>query len=64
MVDITGSGRAVIELMNEAGLKPLTVVITNGTGEKELEHDAWRIAKVELVSNLQMLYQTKKLKTA
>ena len=63
VVGITG-GRGILSLMDDEGLSPIAVTITGATGETEAKSDAWRIAKVELVSNLQLQYQMRKLKTA
>lgn len=64
VVDITGVGRGILSLMDDEGFSPIVVTITGGTGETEAKSDDWRIAKTELVSNLQLQYQMRKLKTA
>ncbi len=64
VMDITGVGRGILSLMDDEGLSPIAVTITGGTEEREPKSDDWRIAKVELVSNLQLQYQLQRLKTA
>ncbi len=63
VLDVTGSGRAVVELFDRAAIAPIVVTIT-GAGVREEEAKDWRIPKVELVGNLQVLYQTERLKMA
>ncbi len=65
VVDVTGSGRAILELFKRANIKLVTVNITGaGVREEEVEPRDWRIPKVELVGNLQVMYQTERLKMA
>jgi hypothetical protein len=64
IVDITGCGRAGIGLMRSHNLRPILVTITAGSGEQEPEHQDWRVAKTELVSNLQVMFQTDLLRMA
>ncbi len=65
VLDVTGSGRAIVELFDRAEISPILVTITGaGVREEEVESKDWRIPKVELVGNLQVLYQTERLKMA
>ena len=64
IVDITGTGRAVSDLMKQSGLSPINVTITAGAGEQDAAFNEWRIGKADLVGTLQVLYQTDKLKVA
>ena len=64
IVDVTGTGRAIAGLMKTAGMDPITVAITAGMDENEITPRDWRLPKIELVGNLQVLFQTEKLKTA
>ncbi len=64
LADITGTGKTVIEFFEKQNLKPIQVVITSGHGESEPTPRKWRIAKVELVGALQVLFQTDTFKIA
>ncbi len=64
VVDITGTGRSVVEYFRKASLSPIEAWISAGMGEKEMEPNAWRIAKVELVGQLQVLMHSDKFKVA
>ena len=62
ILNVTGAGRAIVGLFEGAGIKPHTVTI-RGT-EVVVEGNDLHIPKLELVSNLKMLYQSEKLKMA
>ena len=62
ILDVTGAGRAIVGLFEGKGIKPHTVTI-RGT-EEVVEGNDFHIPKLELVSNLKLLYQTDKLKIA
>ena len=65
ILDITATGRVVVELFEGAGIKPITIRITGAaTEEEETDPGAWRIPKVELVGNLLSLYQSDRMKIA
>jgi hypothetical protein len=66
IVDITGTGRAVGELMRQRGFDPITVTITGGTEvvQDRKNFTDWRLPKVELIGGLQVAYQTKRLTVA
>ncbi len=65
VLDVTGSGRAPVTLFEGAGIEPIVVTITGATArEEEASPDDWRIPKIELVGNLQVLYQKDRLKMA
>ncbi len=65
VLDVTGSGRAPVELFERAEIEPILVTITGATApEEEANPDDWRIPKVELIGNLQVMYQTGRLKMA
>ena len=64
IVDVTGTGRAVGNLMVESGLNPIRVTITCGVGEDETEWRNWRLAKTELVGGLQVTLQSDRLEVA
>ena len=60
VVDATGVGRPVLDMMRKAGLKPIGVTVTGGDKATQ-DGDMWRVPKRELVSVLQVLLQTERL---
>lgn len=62
VVDATGVGRPVVDLMKDAGLIPVSVTITAGT-QAVSGKDGYHIPKRDLVSALQVLLHTRRLKT-
>ena len=61
--DATGVGRPVVDLLRGAGLKPIAVIITGGN-IASYENGFWHIPKRDLVSTLQVLLQSGRLKFA
>ena len=64
MVDMTGTGKRIIDFLRDEDLEPTRVVISAGHGEQRDDTGLWRISKVELVGSLQVLFQTNKFKVA
>jgi hypothetical protein len=64
VVDATGVGRPVIDMMRKAGLKPVSVSITGGHDENYVGSNEWRIPKRNLVSTLAVCMQSGRLKVA
>lgn len=64
VIDITGTGRPVGEVMEKAGLNPIMVTITGGMRETEAKPGDWLISKNDLVGGLQMLFQDERFKVA
>jgi hypothetical protein len=62
-VDQTGVGAPVVDLFEQAGLKPVGVLI-HGGDKASHEGDSWRVPKRDLVGVLQVLLQTGRLKVA
>ncbi len=63
VLDVTGSGRAIVELFDRAEIGPIVVTITGaGVREEETESKDWCIPKVELVGNLQVVNQLQAFK--
>jgi len=62
IADATGVGRPVTDMLVEARIPTIPVVITAG-GKETYDKDtgAWHVAKKILASNLQVLFQTGKL---
>lgn len=53
ILDQTGVGRPVVDLVRRAGLRPIAVTITAGDAESTDHQRNWRVAKSLLVSHLQ-----------
>jgi hypothetical protein len=63
VVDQTGVGRPVVDMLREARLHPIAITITGGdnvTGE----HPEYRVPKRDLVTAVQVLLQSERLKIA
>ena len=63
VVDATGVGAPVVDLLREAGLRPVAVTITGGDAVG-CEGRDYRVPKRDLVATLQVLLQTGRLKVA
>ena len=65
LLDLTGSGRAIVELFERAEIQPISVrIIGAGMSEEKAQSGEWRIPKVELIGALRVLYEAERLKTA
>lgn len=64
VADQTGVGRAVVDLFREADLEPTGVTITGGSTVSRPSGTEWSVPKKELVSTVQSLLQTGRLKFA
>lgn len=63
VVDATGVGRPVVDLLRKAGLRLVPVVITGG--DKVTAEDGFlKVPKRDLVASLQVLLQTQRLRFA
>jgi len=63
VVDATGVGAPVVDLLRQAGLSPVAITITGGDSV-HYEERVWRVPKRDLVSTLQVLLQSERLKVA
>jgi hypothetical protein len=63
VVDATGVGRPVVDLLRGSGLRPVPVIITAGN-LATLEGGFWHAPKRDLVSTLQVLLQSSRLRFA
>ncbi|MDA2918727.1 hypothetical protein MYX76_04425 [Desulfobacterota bacterium AH_259_B03_O07] len=63
VVDATGVGLPVIDLLNEEGLRPIGITITGGH-KAEWGGYSYHVPKRDLVTNLQVLFQSGRLKVA
>ena len=61
IIDATGVGRPVVDLLTQAGLRPISVTITGGEAETGGVRD-WHVPKRVLVSSLQIFLQSDRLK--
>ena len=64
VIDATGVGRPVVDMMKKAGLRPIAVTITGGFDENRAASDDWKVPKRNLVSTLAVLMQSGRLKVA
>jgi hypothetical protein len=64
VVDQTGAGRPVVDLFREAGLDPAGVTITGGDSASRRGGQDHRVPKKDLVSTVQALLQTGRLRFA
>lgn len=63
IVDHTGVGRAVIDLIRQENMYPIALTITGGN-QATRERDEWSIPKRDLVSSLIVSFQTGKVRIA
>ena len=64
VVDATGVGRPVVDLLTKARLRPIAVSITGGSNETSSADFAHSVPKRNLVSALQVVLQSGRLKVA
>lgn len=64
VVDATGVGRPVVDLFRKEGLQPIAVTITGGSSVNVVPGGGYRVPKRDLVTNLQVALQSKRLKIA
>jgi hypothetical protein len=64
VVDATGVGTAVIDLLSQAKLSPIAITITGGDKVHRESRNRYGVPKRELVGCLQVLLQTGRLKIA
>ena len=64
VIDETGVGRAVADIFDNAGLRPLRVTITAGSEQTQHSGRAWHVPKQVLISTLDARLHTGELKFA
>lgn len=64
IVDATGVGNAVVELLRAQRLKMVEVVITSGTGQVRDEGTRRYVPKVQLISPLRVAFESGRLKVS
>jgi hypothetical protein len=62
VVDQTGCGRPVCDILRRAGLRFIAVTITGGDAETRVSHDEWRVPKHLLITSLDAKLATKELR--
>jgi hypothetical protein len=62
IVDRTGVGAPVVDLLKERGLNPISITITGGDRPNNDEEGHWNIPKRDIISNLLILSQGDRLK--
>jgi hypothetical protein len=63
VVDATGVGAGVVGLLHRQGLRPAEITITGGNSVGRSPR-GWRVPKRDIVSVLQVLFQTRRVKIA
>lgn len=63
VVDATGVGRPVVDMLRDAGFAPIPITITAGQTPSEVE-GYWHVPKRDLVSTMQVLLQSDRMKVA
>ena len=66
VVDQTGGGAPVVDLLRNKGLMPIAITITGGDHPHQEDHKkrTWSVPKRDLISNLLVLSQTQRMKIA
>jgi hypothetical protein len=64
VVDRTGVGAPIVDLLSAKGLKPVSITITGGDRPTNEEEDHWNVPKRDLIANLIAISQLGKLKIA
>ena len=62
VVDQTGVGRPVVDLLRRAGLRLIAATITSGDSESRVSNDEWRVPKNLLVTGLDAKLSVKELR--
>jgi len=64
VVDATGVGKPVVDLLREKRLHPIAITITGGNEVTGNDREGYHVPKRDLVSNLAVLFQARRLKIA
>jgi hypothetical protein len=64
VVDQTGVGRPVVDLLRQAGFAPIAITITGGDQVIQVAHREYRVPKRNLAAAVQVLLQTRRLRWA
>jgi len=64
IVDQTGVGRAVVDMLYQAAGWVVPVTITGGHAVTQVEDRSWHVPKKELVTSLQVIMQSRRLQIA
>lgn len=64
VVDATGVGEPIVDMMTQAGLQPVPITITAGYTVQRADRGGWHVPKRDLVDTLAVLFQTERLAIA
>lgn len=64
LVDATGVGRPVIDMMRVKKLSPIPIIIHGGYADPTQAEDGYHVPKRDLVSSLLILFQSQRIKIA
>ena len=64
LVDVTATGKRIVELMRKKELHPTSVLVSMGTGQTERGWYDYRVSKLELIGSMQVSYSEDVLKVA
>jgi hypothetical protein len=64
VVDKTGVGSPVVDMLKRAGLNPLVAITITGGNTVNKDDDGYHVPKRDLVTNLQVLFQEGRIKVA
>lgn len=64
IIDVTGVGRPVLDLLNASGVHPVAVTITAGRDATEPKVGEWHVPKRDLVSSVNTAMQSRRLRAA
>lgn len=63
VVDATGVGAPIVDMFRKTGLRPVAITITGGNSVSK-DGDGYHVPKRDLVTTLQVLFQSGRLKVA
>ncbi len=64
VVDSTGVGGPVVDMLRRRGLSPVEVLITGGVDPVEMSHTSWRVPKRDIVLAVQLAMENRALRVA
>jgi len=64
VIDVTGVGRPIFDMMRLAGLKPIPITITNGKSITMDEDGGYHVPKRDLAMSLQAIFGSRRVKVA
>lgn len=64
VVDATGVGRPVVEMLQDKDLDPISIYITAGYDSTQVSSGEWRVPKRQLVTAMQMVIQSDRMQVS